>query len=132
MPNDVVTWRRRALLFPANLLFFAAKLDEAFKLGRAAHTAQREGRFAASTMAGCHPTRRHRRFPNMIEQLEALQGALDSAEEQRDRAEAQADYFAEMFDKVATKAKLSQAEIAAIRAEARAKREPQVEDGEDD
>jgi hypothetical protein len=40
---------------------------------------------------------------------------LDAAEEQRDRAEAQADYFSEMFDKVATKAKLSQAEIAAIR-----------------
>jgi hypothetical protein len=79
-----------------------------------------------------HPTRRHRQFPNMIEQLEALQGALDAAEEQRDRAEAQADYFSEMFDSVARKAKLTQAEIAAIRAEARAKREPQIEDGEDD
>jgi hypothetical protein len=52
LPNDVVTWRRRVLLFPANLLFFAARLDEAFKLGRAAHAAQREGRVTVDDLTG--------------------------------------------------------------------------------
>jgi hypothetical protein len=39
-----VTLASPSLLFPANLLIFRARLDDAFKLGRAAHATQREGR----------------------------------------------------------------------------------------
>lgn len=64
--------------------------------------------------------------------MQALQEALDDAVERRDRAETEADFFSQLADEVADRAKMSKKEIAAIRAEVRAKREPLVEDDPDD
>jgi hypothetical protein len=74
-----------------------------------------------------------RAFPSMLEQMQALQEALDAAEERRDRAESEANFFTELADEVAKRAKMGEEEIAAIRAEVRAKRESAyVEDQPDD
>ena len=75
---------------------------------------------------------RKRAFPSWLEQMQALQEALDDAVERRDRAETEADFFSQLADEVADRAKMSKKEIAAIRAEVRAKREPLVEDDPDD
>jgi hypothetical protein len=73
-----------------------------------------------------------RAFPSMLEQMAALQEALDAAEERRDRAEAEANFFSELADEVANRAKMTDAQVAAIRAEVRAKRESAVEEEPDD
>ena len=73
-----------------------------------------------------------RAFPSLLEQMEALAAALQAAEEQRDRAEQEADFFKEMMEETATRAKMSEAEVAAIRAEVRAKRKPVYEEQPDD
>ena len=75
---------------------------------------------------------KRRAFPSYLEQMEALQAALDAAEERRDAAEAEADFFSQLADEVAGRAKMSKEEIAAIRAEVRAKREPVYEEQPDD
>ncbi len=64
--------------------------------------------------------------------MEALAAALRAAEEQRDRAEQEADFFKEMMEETAARAKMSEAEVAAIGAEVRAKREPVYEEQPDD
>ena len=58
--------------------------------------------------------------------------ALDAAEERRDRAEAEANFFSQLADEVAARAKMSEAEVAAIRADVRAKREPVYGEQPDD
>ena len=76
--------------------------------------------------------RKETRFPVQLEQMEALQEALDAPEERRDRAEAETSFFSQLADEVAGRAKMSKEEIAAIRAEVRAKRERLVEEEPDD
>jgi hypothetical protein len=73
-----------------------------------------------------------RAFPSMLEQMEALAEALQAAEEQRDRAEQEADFFKEMMEETAIRAKFSANEVADIRAKVRANREPLVEEEPDD
>jgi hypothetical protein len=73
-----------------------------------------------------------RKLPSVMEQMEALQQALDAAEERRDRAEAEANFFSELANEVATRAKMTAAEVAKIRADVRAKREAQAEEEPDD
>jgi hypothetical protein len=69
-----------------------------------------------------------RKLPSVMEQMEALQQALDAAEERRDRAEAEANFFSQLADEVAARANMSDTEVARIRAEVRAKREAIVEE----
>jgi hypothetical protein len=73
-----------------------------------------------------------RKLPSLLEQMVALQQALDAAEDRRDRAEAEADFFSELADEIKARAKMTDAEVAAIRAEVRAKRESAVEEEPDD
>jgi hypothetical protein len=50
LSNDLTAPSSPSLLLPANLLIFSARLNEAFKLGRAAHAAQREGRVTVADL----------------------------------------------------------------------------------
>ena len=66
--------------------------------------------------------------PSLLEQVTVLMEALEAAEERRDRAEQERDYFAEMMQEIASHAKFSDEKMADIRAKVRANREPLVEE----
>ena len=55
---------------------------------------------------GPRPGGKKRLLPSMLEQVAALEEACAAAEERRDRAEAEADYFADLAQEIAGRAKL--------------------------
>ena len=91
-------------------------------------TARPDGSVAWTPRTGA----KKRAFPSMLEQVTTLMEALQAAEEQRDRAEQEADFFKEMMEETAARAKFSDEKMADIRAKVRASREPLVEEEPDD
>jgi hypothetical protein len=75
---------------------------------------------------------KRRSLPSLLEQVTALEEACAAAEERRDRAEQESEYFAELAHEIATHAKMSDEEFADIRAKVRAKRKPLIEEEPDD
>jgi hypothetical protein len=74
--------------------------------------------------AKSRPERRHhRKFPSLLEQMEALAEQLEMANERAERAERESEYFAAMMQAVAKRADLDDATVAEIRAKVRAAHE---------
>jgi hypothetical protein len=67
--------------------------------------------------------RKHRQFPSLLEQMEALAEQLEMANERAERAERESEYFAAMMQEVAKRADLDEDAIAEIRAKVRAAHE---------
>lgn len=65
-------------------------------------------------------------LPNAVEQIIALQEALQMAEERIERAERESEYFAELMQAVAKRAKLNDDDVAEIRAKVRAAHEAET------
>jgi len=63
--------------------------------------------------------RRHRAFPSLLEQFEAVVEQLEMAQERADRAERESEYFALMMQAIAEQAEMSEDDIAQIRARVR-------------
>jgi hypothetical protein len=68
-------------------------------------------------------SRTHRELPSLVEQCVALAEALEMANERAERAERESEYFAEMMDAIAKRAKLDDDDVAEIRAKVRAAHE---------
>jgi len=66
----------------------------------------------------------------LLEQYEALQAQVELLTEQRDRAEREIEYFADMADTIAKQAKLSDDDMAEIRAKVRAAHEGEQAEAE--
>ena len=75
---------------------------------------------AASRPAAHHL---HRKFPTLLEQMEALAEQREMANERAARAERESEYFAAMMRAVAERAELDEDDVAQIRAKVRAARE---------
>jgi hypothetical protein len=73
-----------------------------------------------------------RRFPSLLEQLEAMAEALEAAEERAERAEQETNYFANLMTIIAQRANLSEDDIVRIRAEVRARITAQAQPDDDD
>jgi hypothetical protein len=71
--------------------------------------------------------RRHRQYPTLLEQAEALAEQLEMAEERAARAERETEYFAALFDAVTERAKLDEDDVAEIRAKVRAAHEAEAD-----
>ena len=69
-----------------------------------------------------------RKLPTIMEQMEALEEALQAAHERAERAQREADYFADLMNMIAKRAHMSDDEIARIRAEVRARATAQPDD----
>lgn len=65
-------------------------------------------------------SRKHRQFPSLLDQMEALAEQLEMANERAERAERESEYFHAMMRAVAEQAKLDDDEVAQIRAKVRA------------
>lgn len=76
-------------------------------------------------------SRAKRQFPSLLEQMEALAEQLEMAEERAERAERESTYFATMMQAVAEQAKLSEEDVAAIRARIRQAHEEAPEEEEE-
>ena len=71
--------------------------------------------------------RHHRSYPSLLEQMEALAEQLEMAEERAERAERESEYFAEMMQAIAKRAKLDDDDVAEIRAKVRAAHDAESE-----
>jgi hypothetical protein len=74
--------------------------------------------------------RKHRQFPTLLEQMEALAEQLEMANERAERAERESEYFAAMMQAVAERAKLNEDDVAEIRAKVRAAHEAEQSEGQ--
>jgi hypothetical protein len=75
--------------------------------------------------------RHHRKYPSMLEQMEALAEQVEMAEERAARAEQESAYFAGMMRAVAEHAGIGDDKIAEIRAKVRAAHEGEAEASDD-
>jgi hypothetical protein len=71
--------------------------------------------------------RKHRQFPSLLEQMQALAEQLEMANERAERAEREREYFASMMQEIAKSAKLDDDMVAQIRAKVRAAHEGAAE-----
>lgn len=72
--------------------------------------------------------KKHRHSITLLDQFVALQEQVELLTEQRDRAERERGYFADMAQTIAAQANLSDDEVAEIRAQVRAGHEPEREE----
>jgi hypothetical protein len=78
--------------------------------------------------AKSHPAgRKHRQYPSLLEQMEALAEQLEMANEKVEEAERQSAFFAAMFQTLADQAKLTEDDVAEIRAKVRAAHDAEPE-----
>jgi hypothetical protein len=79
-----------------------------------------------------HPSaRKHRQFPTLLEQMEALEEQLLFANERAEQAQRASEDFAAMVDEVAKAARMDDDAVAAIRAKVRAAHDAEASADED-